>query len=115
MASIALQNRTNVRTRITAARAALHAIAPAAPRLAARIAVEVFVRPRRHSVPRRERDALATATQSRVPFGDGSLPLWTWGDDPKAPTVLLVHGWEGRGGQLATFVPALRAAGFRVI
>jgi pimeloyl-ACP methyl ester carboxylesterase len=113
--SIALQNRTNVRTTIAATRAALHAIAPAAPRLAARIAVEVFVRPRRHSVPRRERDALATATRSRVPFGDGSLPLWTWGDDPKAPAVLLVHGWEGRGGQLATFVPALRAAGFRVI
>lgn len=112
--SIGLQKRTNVRTSIQAARAAVHAIAPASPELATRIALEVFVRPRRHHVPRREAEALVTARRSRVPFGDGSLPVWTWGDE-RAPAVLLVHGWEGRGSQLAAFVPPLLAAGFRVI
>ena len=127
--SIGLQNRTNVRTStgLHAARAAVHAIAPASPELATRIALEVFVRPRRHHMPRREREALASARMSRIPFGDGSLPVWTWADgsaeggtsrtamDESAPAVLLVHGWEGRGSQLASFVPPLRAAGFRVI
>ena len=42
-----------------------------------------------------------------------ALPI-SWGD-PARPPVLVVHGWEGRGSQLATFVPALRAAGFRVV
>jgi len=112
--SIGLQNRTNVRTSARAVRAAVHAIAPASPELAARIALEVFVRARRHGTPRREREALSSARFERVPFGDGSLPVWTWGDENEPP-VLLVHGWEGRGAQLATFVPALRAAGFRVV
>ncbi len=111
--SIGLRNRTNVRT-IQAARAAVHAIAPASPELAARIALEVFVRPRRHATPRREREALASARASRIPFGDGSLPIWSWGDE-RAPAVLLVHGWEGRGSQLASFVPALLAQGFRAV
>src|SRR5262249_1618913 len=30
-------------------------------------------------------------------------------------TVLLVHGWEGRGSQLAAFVPALLDRGVRVV
>ncbi len=112
--SIGLRTRTNVRTSLQAARAAVHAIAPASPELAARIALEVFVRPRRHATPRREAEALATARASRVPFGDGSLPVWTWGDE-RAPAVLLVHGWEGRGSQMSPFVPALLAHGFRAV
>jgi pimeloyl-ACP methyl ester carboxylesterase len=35
-----------------------------------------------------------------------------WGD---GPVVYLVHGWGGSGGQLASFVGPLRAAGFRVV
>lgn len=108
------QNSTNVRPTIRAARAAVHAIAPASSALAARVAMEVFVRPRRHRTPGRERAALAGARFERVPFGDAHLPSWTWGPR-ELPAVLLVHGWEGRGAQLATFVPALRAAGFRVV
>ncbi|HEY1959317.1 MAG TPA: alpha/beta fold hydrolase [Polyangiaceae bacterium] len=57
---------------------------------------------------------MAEARFERVPFGDAHLPTWTWGD-PARPAVLLVHGWEGRGAQLASFVPALRAAGFRAV
>jgi len=110
----ASENSTNVRTTIRAARAAVHALAPASPALAARLAMEMFVRPRRHRAPERERRVLADARFERVPFGDAHLPAWTWGPAEARP-VLLVHGWEGRGGQLASFVPALRAAGFRVV
>lgn len=55
-------------------------------------------------------------------YEDGWLPTWTWtpegrgGEVTDAPrTVLLVHGWEGRGSQLAAFVPQLLARGFRVV
>ena len=113
-ASLGSLNSTNVRPRIQAARAAVHALAPASPALAARVAMEVFVRPRRHRLPAREAAALAAARFERVPFGDAHLPTWTWGE-PSQPPVLLVHGWEGRGGQLAAFVAPLRAAGFRVV
>jgi pimeloyl-ACP methyl ester carboxylesterase len=36
----------------------------------------------------------------------------TWG---QGPTVYLVHGWAGHGGQLAAFVPPLLAQGLRVV
>jgi pimeloyl-ACP methyl ester carboxylesterase len=109
-----LHNSTNVRAPIAAVRAAIHAIAPASPEMAARLATEVFVRPRRFRTPARERDALASARFARVPFGDAYLPTWTWGDDA-LPAVLLVHGWEGRGSQLVSFVAPIRTRGFRVV
>lgn len=112
--SIVPQNRTNVRPTIQAARAAVHALAPASPALAARLAMEIFIRPRRHRTPPRERAALAEARFERVPFAGSHLPTWIWGSE-REPAVLLVHGWEGRGGQLASFVGPLRAAGFRVV
>lgn len=86
----------------------------ASPEMAARLATEVFVRPRRFAPPRREREALADARCERVAFGDSYVPTWTWGE-ASAPAVLLVHGWEGRGSQLASFVGPLRARGFRVV
>jgi len=46
-----------------------------------------------------------------VPLPDG-LSATSWG---AGPTVLLVHGWEGRGAQLGAFVDPLVAAGYRVV
>ncbi|HET7504149.1 MAG TPA: alpha/beta fold hydrolase, partial [Kofleriaceae bacterium] len=40
------------------------------------------------------------------------LAAWRWGH---GPTVLLVHGWEGRGSQLGAFVDPLVAAGLSVV
>src|SRR6266542_2228645 len=40
------------------------------------------------------------------------LATWDWGR--AAPTVLLVHGWNGHAGQLARWVAPLHAAGFHV-
>jgi pimeloyl-ACP methyl ester carboxylesterase len=43
----------------------------------------------------------------------GPLPGWSWGDGPG--TVLLVHGWAGRGLQLGAFAAPLVARGLRVV
>jgi pimeloyl-ACP methyl ester carboxylesterase len=40
------------------------------------------------------------------------LAAWRWGE---GPTVLLVHGWEGRGSQMAAFVEPLVERGFSVV
>ena len=62
----------------------------------------------------RDQQNLASADNSTFKFGDIDLALSQWGD-PQAPLVLLVHGWGGHRAQLASFVPALLKAGYRVL
>jgi pimeloyl-ACP methyl ester carboxylesterase len=72
------------------------------------VAAHLF-RSTRRSKPRPgERDVLETATGSTV----AGMKVWTWGE---GPTVLLVHGWNGRGTQLGAFVEPLVARGYRVV
>jgi pimeloyl-ACP methyl ester carboxylesterase len=40
------------------------------------------------------------------------MKTWSWG---QGPTILLVHGWNGRATQLGGFVEPLVARGFRVV
>ncbi|HVH45713.1 MAG TPA: alpha/beta fold hydrolase [Labilithrix sp.] len=101
---------------LRAARAGFRVLSPHAPELAARWAERLFLTARRHERPFWEADALRSARQGRVAHEDGWLPTWTWSPGVETSrTVLLVHGWEGRGSQLAAFVPALLARGFRVV
>jgi pimeloyl-ACP methyl ester carboxylesterase len=79
------------------------------PALAGRLAAGLFARPRRHARPDRERELIARG--SRVPLPDG-LHATAWG---AGPSVLLVHGWEGRGAQLGALVDPLVAAGYRAV
>jgi pimeloyl-ACP methyl ester carboxylesterase len=80
--------------------------------VAAAILEVLFRRVRRHPVPERERAWMAAAEPSRVVAAGRRLPAWSWGE---GPTVLLVHGWEGRGSQMAAFAAPLAAAGFRAV
>ena len=79
------------------------------PALAGRLAAKLFARPRRYARPDRERELIARGTRVALPDG---LHATAWG---AGPTVLLVHGWEGRGAQLGAFVDPLVAAGYRVV
>jgi pimeloyl-ACP methyl ester carboxylesterase len=98
-------------------------LARVAPVLGARLATELACRPRRFDAPAWEREALADAAPAWTPLdlGDGltHVRVWRWERDPlalqPAPWVLLLHGWEGRGGQLGLFVPVLRERGFDVV
>ncbi len=86
------------------------------PALAARLAERLFLTPPRHPVPPAERDALAAGRPFRIPFRGSRLAAWAWGPrQGLAPTVLLLHGWGGRAGQLRGFVEPLISAGFRVV
>lgn len=83
------------------------------PRMAARLALELFITPRSSKPTTRELAVLATAWQRRLAFGRGHLQIYAWGDS--GPTVLLVHGWSSSAARLAGFVEPLLRAGCRVI
>lgn len=102
---------TNVRIQIGAPswlRAGFASASRVAPSLTATVAAELFRTTRRSSAREGERDVLEGAVGSRI----AGMQLWSWGH---GPTVLLVHGWNGRATQLGSLVPPLVARGYRVV
>ncbi|HEX2059438.1 MAG TPA: alpha/beta hydrolase [Thermoanaerobaculia bacterium] len=98
---------------LTIIRGAMGLLSRTAPNVASRVAADLFMTPRRHAAPERERAILAEATPFTVHLGASTrLQAWRWGS---GPMVLLVHGWEGRGAQLASFVQPLVASGYSVV
>lgn len=94
-------------------RGALRVLSRTSPSTASKLAADLFMTPRRYRTPERERDLLAEATPFDVKLGESStLRAWSWGS---GPLVILVHGWEGRGSQLAPFVAPLVERGHRVV
>ena len=86
------------------------------PNLAAAGALRLFLSTRRHPVPARERAGLQGARRTELASEWGPLAVRIWGDGAEgAPTVALLHGWEGRASQLGAFAPPLVAAGYRVV
>lgn len=103
------KNSTNVRL--------MRSLGAHAPWLAARVAEEMFLTARRRERPAKEDARLAGARRTRVRYAGAHVPVWTW--EPagcaERATVVLVHGWEGRGAQLGAFVDPLLARGLRVV
>jgi pimeloyl-ACP methyl ester carboxylesterase len=83
------------------------------PRLAARLAVSIFYTPRRYPASNWEQAALSAGRDDQLLFDGEPLAATIWGDN--GPTVLLVHGWQGRRGQLGKIALALMAEGFRIV
>ncbi|WP_017906561.1 alpha/beta fold hydrolase [Pseudomonas asplenii] len=80
-----------------------------APRVAASRMRQVFMTPRERSPRDWELPLLATAERITLRFGLSAL---RWG---QGPTVLLMHGWEGRPTQFASLIEALVAAGYTAV
>jgi pimeloyl-ACP methyl ester carboxylesterase len=119
-AFVSAENSTTVRTSDRSAavapwplRASLAAAEALAPRLAARLGERLFLTPPRHAQPAVERDALARGRELTVRAAGERLRAWRFGST--GPTVLLVHGWGGRAGQLAPFFEPLEDQGLSVV
>jgi pimeloyl-ACP methyl ester carboxylesterase len=93
-------------------RAGMATAASISPSLAAHAGERLFLRPPRREPSRREQAALAQGDPFVVAAGREQLRAWRFGE---GPTVLLVHGWGGRAGQLAPLIPPLAAAGCAVV
>ena len=117
------KNRTVVRSQnaVRLTKAALQAAFVLSEDLGASLAERLFTSPRRHRRPERERAVLASGREFSIDVALQSprrrgehrrVAAWRWG---YGPTVLLVHGWEGRGSQLGAFVAPLVRAGLSVV
>ena len=121
--STSSKNSTTVRseTAVRLTRAALQAAFIVSEGLGSSLAERLFTTPRHHPRPDRERIVLASGVRFdidvllRSPRWAGrstKVAAWRWGI---GPTVLLVHGWEGRGSQLGALVAPLVEAGLSVV
>lgn len=79
-----------------------------APSVAAGAAERLFLTPPRRRPSFRERGAIAGGDAFSLVVRGETVRAWRFG---AGPPVLLVHGWGGRGGQLAAFIEPLLAAG----
>jgi Alpha/beta hydrolase family len=75
-------------------------------------ALDLFLTPPRKPLSEREQVLLEKADIFAIPYNSIEMAAFAWG---KGPTVLLVHGWGGRGTQLGSFVEPLVASGYRVL
>jgi pimeloyl-ACP methyl ester carboxylesterase len=98
---------------LSALRGTFALLGTVSPPLAAHLARRLFLTPppRRRSKSRAELDCLRAGERRAIP-GLPGLVARSWG---QGPSVLLVHGWGGRSGQLHAFVPPLVEAGYRVV
>lgn len=81
------------------------------PKAIAQAAQILFLTPERIPRPPSEIDYFNSAKKYKI---DDRIAAFEWGL-PHNPLVLLVHGWSGRGTQMAAFSDSLVKNGFRVV
>ena len=82
------------------------------PKLMSRRALKLWSRTHRFPASASEKRMQLRASERSLDVNGREIKVWKWG---KGPTVLLVHGWNGRGLQLHRFIDPLLNAGYRVI
>lgn len=85
------------------------------PFLASRFAAKLFLTPFRYKLPEREQKMDSNSKQTRivVPNINREIVVYEYGSSNKK--ILLIHGWSGRGTQLAIMAEALMKAGYEVV
>lgn len=85
------------------------------PFLASRFAARLFLSPFRYDLPKREKemDENSVQTTAMVPSINREIRIYEYGNAPKK--ILLVHGWSGRGTQLAKIAKHLKEKGFSTV
>lgn len=85
------------------------------PFLASRFAAKLFLTPFRYKLPEREKEMDENTEQEKmiVPSMNREIVTYKYGKSDKK--VLLVHGWSGRGTQLAKIASALKVMGYQTI
>ena len=85
------------------------------PFLASRFAARLFLSPFRYKLPEREKEMDKESIQNEVmvPSMNRSIITYEYGKSEKK--VLLVHGWSGRGTQLAKIAEALKKKGYMCV
>ncbi|MEW7990745.1 MAG: alpha/beta hydrolase [Candidatus Thiodiazotropha sp.] len=82
------------------------------PRLAALLALRLFMTPPSFPIPRRELKVRENAQLRMLEIDGEKIAVRSWGE---GPTMLLSHGWGGRGSQFYALIEALVEAGYRAV
>lgn len=71
----------------------------------------------RFKTPGRELPALTSATHETITVNGLPVAVYIWQHESIKPakTLLFIHGWTGRGSQIASYIEKLNAHGYRVI
>ncbi|MGE5638516.1 MAG: alpha/beta fold hydrolase [Clostridia bacterium] len=86
-----------------------------APQLAGAWAERLFLTPPRPTIGETALD-LIDARAELLAHKSRAVATWEWGwKSPRAPAVLLAHGWGGHAAQLRGFVFRLLSDGYRVV
>ena len=87
------------------------------PRLAGLAAYNLWMTPRRFKTPVSEQTTLQSANLAFITVNNNNIATYRWGHSPSTSkaTVLLVHGWAGRGTQPGCFIEPLIKAGYQVL
>ena len=81
------------------------------PRLAATLALKLFLRPFRFPVPNREKEAVESAKIFKIRVENYEVSIYEWGD---GPAIWVLHGWSGRATQLSAIIKELVKKGYKV-
>ncbi|MBL7809213.1 MAG: alpha/beta fold hydrolase [Saprospiraceae bacterium] len=93
----------------------LNALAAVSPALAGRIAFTFFCTPKPLPVRETDRNFLATAKHDQFSSEGKMIRTYHWSNNnPQAPTLLFLHGWESNAARWHKYVKAALAAGFSV-
>ena len=99
---------------LKAMRSSISILTRVSPDLAARFANYLWFKTQRFPEPKREAMILEKARWETLDVDDKKIQIYIWGEDDR-PAVLLVHGWNGRAGQLGSFALDLVEKGYRVV
>jgi pimeloyl-ACP methyl ester carboxylesterase len=82
------------------------------PRLMGRWAYSLWFRTRRFPESAAGKRIAGKAQRDTMMVNDIPVAVYSWGE---GPIVLFIHGWSGRGSQVAAFAEPLVAAGYKVM
>ena len=87
-------------------------LGPLLPGLMGRWAYHLWFRTRRFPESAAGKKMAGSARRETITVDNIPLAVHIWGE---GPVVLFLHGWSGRGSQVAAFVEPLLAAGYQVV
>lgn len=85
------------------------------PALATKFAIKLFTTPIRHKLPKRELEMDANSKQQLLTIQSINKKVMVYNYGNSTKKVLLVHGWSGRGTQLAKIADELLKLGYSTV
>jgi pimeloyl-ACP methyl ester carboxylesterase len=90
---------------------------PVFPGFFGKLAYQQWFTTARYKTPAYELPALDSAVNKTLDVNGLAVAVYSWQDKTVVPraTLLFIHGWTGRGTQIASYIKPLNSIGYRVI